>query len=93
MSSNRFAISFLWIQVIMIVVLQGVAAVLLWMLSPTTQLQTDTFALFLSVDILGFVILSYQYRSRRYGRMPSPAWVSLGYLALVALLSSNLIFH
>jgi len=93
MSSNRFAISFLWIQVIMVVALQGVAAVLLWLLSPTTQTQTDTFALFLSADILSFVILSYQYRSRRYGRVPSQAWVSLGYLALVILLSSNLIFR
>jgi hypothetical protein len=85
--------SFLWIQVIMIIVLQGIATVLLWLLSPTTQIQTDTFALFLSADIIGFVILSYQYRSRRYGRIPSQGWVSLGYLALVILLSSNLIFH
>lgn len=84
---------FLWLQVIMLVALQLTAAVLLWVMSPITPTQTDTFALFLSVDLLGFAILSYQYRTRRHGRLPNPAWTSLGYLALIILLSSNLILR
>lgn len=77
----------------MLIALQVTAAVVLWVLSPTTQPQTDTFALFLSADLLAFAILSYQYRARRSGTFPSAAWVSLGYLILVVLLSADLVIH
>ncbi|HZW85004.1 MAG TPA: hypothetical protein VFE91_03760 [Nitrososphaerales archaeon] len=94
MSSGFFAGSmFIRLQVIMLVALQVTAALVLWLLSPTTQPQTDTFALFLSVDLLAFAILSYQYRARRNGGLPNAAWVSVGYLVLVMLLSANLLIH
>jgi len=75
----------------MLVALQVTATALLWLLSPVTQAQTDTFALYLSVDLVAFAILSYQYRSLSAGRQASPSWLALGYLSLVVLLSSNLV--
>lgn len=94
MSNGFFAgSSFIRLQVIMLIVLQAAAAVVLWLLNPTTQPQTDTFALFLSVDLLAFAILSYQYRARRNGGLPNAAWVSVGYLVLVVLLSADLVIH
>ena len=75
----------------MLIALQVTATALLWLLSPVTQAQTDTFALYLSVDLVAFAILSYQYRSLRAGRQASASWLALGYLSLVLLLSSNLV--
>jgi hypothetical protein len=82
---------FVRLQAVMLIVLQVTATLLLWVLNPIAQAQTDTFALFLSVDLMGFVILSYLYRSHRYGRAPSPAWLAVGYFVLVALLAFDLI--
>ncbi len=78
-------------QVVFLVALQGATLVVLWLLNPLTQLATDTFALYLSLDLLAFAMISYIYRSRRGSREPSAAWLALGYLALMVLLVSNLV--
>jgi len=83
--------AFVTVQVVMLIALQVTATVLLWLLGPITQAQTDTFALYLSVDLVAFAILSYQYRSLRSGRQANTSWLALGYLSLVVLLSSNLV--
>ena len=82
---------FIIFQVVMVVALQATATVLLWLLGPITQAATDTFALYLSVDLVGFAMLSYMYRSMRGGRIASQSWLALGYLSIVVLLSSNLL--
>lgn len=76
---------------ILIIALQVTATALLWVLAPITQAQTDTFTLYLSVDLVGFAMLSYMYRAERQGRQASPSWLAMGYLSLVLLLSSNLL--
>ncbi|MDG6909559.1 MAG: hypothetical protein JRN57_01525 [Nitrososphaerota archaeon] len=78
-------------QVIFLVALQVTTLVVIWLLNPLTQIQTDTFALYLSLDLLAFAMISYIYRSRRESREPSDAWLAVGYLALMVLLVSNLI--
>jgi hypothetical protein len=78
------------IQVIMLIALQVTATGLLWFLNPIGQGATDTFALYLSVDLLSFAMLSYQYRTRKYDRKPSSLWLAVGYFVLVLLLTSNL---
>jgi hypothetical protein len=75
----------------MIIALQVTATAILWFLAPITQAATDTFALYLSVDLVGFAMLSYQYRVTKAGRGASQAWLALGYLAMVTLLASNLV--
>ena len=64
---------------------------MLWVLGPITQAETDTFALYLSVDLVAFAMLSYMYRAARQGRRASSSWLALGYLSLILLLSSNLL--
>jgi hypothetical protein len=76
-----------------LIVLQVMATAVLWVLNPIGQSQTDTFALFLSVDLISFAILSYQYRARRHGQMASSAWLAAGYLALIVLLIAALILR
>ncbi len=86
----RIAATLLAIQVVFLVALQGTSIVVIWLLNPLTQSATDTFALYLSVDLLAFTMMSYLYRSRRSGGEPSSAWLAVGYLVLVVLLVSNL---
>ena len=71
--------------------LQVATIVVLWFLNPLTQASTDTFALYLSADLLAFAMISYIYRSRRGSGTPSQPWLAVGYLALIMLLVSNLI--
>ena len=78
-------------QVIFLVALQFLTLAVLWILNPLTQQATDSFALYLSLDLLAFAIISYIYRSRRESRDPSRAWLAVGYLALIELLVSDLV--
>jgi hypothetical protein len=87
----RLDISLLTLQVIFLIALQVSSLVVLWLINPLTQAATDTFALYLSLDLLAFVMTSYVYRSRRSSRAPNQAWMACGYLALVVLLVSNLL--
>lgn len=82
---------FVVFQVVMLIALQALATVLLWYLSPITQAATDTFALYLSVDLVAFAMLSYLYRSHRDGRQANQSWLALGYTSMVVLLASNLL--
>ncbi len=87
----RLGISALSIQVIFLIVLQLASFTLLWLINPITQAATDTFALYLSLDLVAFAMLSYIYRSTKHGLDPAEGWMSLGYVSLVALLISNLV--
>ncbi len=87
----KLGVSFLMIQVIFLLVLQGCAIIVLWSLNPLSQSTTDAFALFLSIDILAFAVMSYLYRSFRSHARPSEGWLSLGYLALAVLIVSILV--
>jgi len=58
-------VSFLAIQVIFPIGLRGASFVVPWLLNPLTQAATDTFALYFSLDMVAFAILSYIYRSKR----------------------------
>ncbi len=82
--------AFLMFQVLSLITLQVCSVVVLWSLNALNQASTDAFALFLSIDVLAFVLTSYLYRSYRAGSSPHPTWVSAGYLALVVLLVSML---
>ncbi len=77
-------------QVLSLIALQVCSVIVLWSLNAVNQAATDTFALFLSIDVLAFVLTSYVYRSYRGGSSPSQSWVSTGYLALIVLLVSIL---
>ncbi|MDG7013347.1 MAG: hypothetical protein JRN11_02595 [Nitrososphaerota archaeon] len=86
----RIGATLMTVQVVFLIALQVTSLVVLWLLNPLTQAATDTFALYLSVDLLAFAMMSYIYRSRRYDRVASAAWLAVGYLVLIVLLASNL---
>ncbi len=78
------------LEVIFLVALQIASLVVLWLINPLTQAATDTFALYLSLNLVTFAIISYTYRSIKNGKIPSQAWMAVGYLVLIVLIVSNL---
>jgi hypothetical protein len=87
----RNGVSILMLETIFLVSLQCTTVVVLWLLNPLTQSATDTFALYLSLDLVAFAILSYTYRSLKNGGTPRQAWMAVGYLVLIVLIVSNLV--
>jgi hypothetical protein len=87
----RIGVSILVLETIFLVALQIATLVVLWVLSPLTQAATDTFALYLSLNLVAFAIISYTYRSTKNGRVPSQAWKAVGYLVLMVLVVANLV--
>ena len=76
-------------QVIFLIALQAATMAVIWLLNPLTQAAADTSALYLSLDLLAFVLIAYFYRSKHETKEPNFAWLSVGYLALIVLLVSN----
>ena len=87
---TRVSITSIALQFVFLVVLQASTIPVLWLLNPISQASTDAFALYLSLDLLAFAILSYAYRSMRWGRKPNQGWMAVGYLSLIILLVSAL---
>lgn len=87
----RIAVSIVGVQIIFLIALQISSLFVLWLLNPIGSSATDTFALYLSLDLLAFAMISYIYRSRRSSSEPSRAWLAVGYLSLMVLLVSNLL--
>ncbi len=79
------------VQVVFLVVLQVATVVVLWLVNPLTQSQTDAYALFLSIDLVAFVIISYTYRALKNNASPNSIWLSLGYLVIILLLVTDIL--
>ncbi len=78
------------IQVLSLLALQLASVVILWLLNPLTEVATNAFALFLSVNLVAFAMLSYIYRTGKSGGAPSRSWMLAGTFVLLLLLASNL---
>ncbi|MDA4119860.1 MAG: hypothetical protein OK436_04675 [Thaumarchaeota archaeon] len=87
----RLGVSIVMLETIFLVALQVGTLAVLWLLKPLTQSATDTFALYLSMNLVAFAIISYTYRSIKNGRAPSQTWKAIGYLVLMVLVVSNLV--
>jgi hypothetical protein len=74
-----------------ILILQAISVVLLWTLNSVNAASLDVFALFLAVDLLGFVLVVQFYRSIREGYVEGKGWIILAALAIVAILISSLL--
>ncbi|HEV2225238.1 MAG TPA: hypothetical protein VGR56_00375 [Nitrososphaerales archaeon] len=90
MEELMFHVPSLNVQFIFLIVLQLATIPVLWFVNPLSQSATDAFALYLSLDLLAFAIVSYAYRTTRWGKSVSQAWMAVGYLALIVLLVSTL---
>ena len=76
--------------ILLVLLLQATATVTLWTLNPTDPAGQAVFALLLGIDLLGFAMVSYLYRTEKAGAGFSRPWVLVGYgtfaLLLIAVL-------
>ena len=78
--------------VLLLLCLQAVATIFLWSLDALNQVSEGTFALFLAIDLLGFAMISYVYRSEKNSNHPSRNWLLVGCGMILILLFSSLYF-
>jgi hypothetical protein len=77
--------------VILLLVLQAASMIFLWTLDDLNEISEGTFALFLSVGLISFSIISYSYRVDKLNQEPSRIWVLAGCVLALVLLFSSLV--
>ncbi len=77
--------------VILLLLMQAFSVVFLWSLDTFTQASEDLFAIFLSIDLLAFAMLSYIYRKQRTEEGVR-GWVILGGCAAILVLMLGIVF-
>lgn len=72
--------------IILVLLLQATATVTLWTLNPTEPASQAVFATLLGIDLLGFAMISYLYRTEKAGTGFSRPWTLVGSAMFVILL-------
>jgi hypothetical protein len=76
--------------ILLLLVLQaGVTGFLIW-LSLASNSSEDTFALFLTVDLVAFAMVTYIFRTERVQAVPNPLWLFVGLGIIVAIFFASL---
>ena len=78
------------IQIVSLVLLQVAVTVFLWRLNPVTANGTALFAIFLSVDLLSFALISNIYRQEKQQKAQlSMKWLITGYIVIALLVVAS----
>lgn len=78
--------------IILLLVLQADVTGFLIALSFATNVNQNTFALLLTVDLIAFAMTTYIYRTERIQSLPSRVWLIVGSAVVAALFFSSLVF-
>ncbi len=74
-------------RILVLLLLFGIlSVVLLWTLNPTGSQSQTTFAIFLSIDLVVFAMVSYIFRASKWGEEVRRLPLLAGCLALLVLL-------
>ncbi len=77
--------------VLLVLLLQATATVTLWTLNPTDPEAQAVFATLLGIDLLGFAMVSYLYRTEKKRTGFSRPWMLAGCVVFVLLLAAVLL--
>lgn len=78
--------------ILLLLILQAdITGFLLW-LSFASNPSENTFALLLTVDLVGFAMMTYIYRTEKLQSLPSRAWIVIGSAIIVGTLFASLVF-
>ncbi len=75
----------------LLLALQAVSVVFLWSLNPSGRSGQVDFAIFLAVILVCLSLISYIFRTEKWGKGPSRALIVAGCVLLVGLLLSALL--
>lgn len=78
--------------IILLLILQADVTGFLISLSFAANVDQDTFALLLTVDLVAFAMTTYVYRTERIQALPSRLWLIVGSAVIAVVFFSSLIF-
>ena len=78
--------------IILLLVLQADVTGFLIALSFATNVDQNTFALLVTVDLIAFAMTTYIYRTERIQALPSRIWLIVGSAVIAVVFFSSLIF-
>ena len=78
--------------IILLLVLETDVTGFLIFLSFATSVNSNTFALLLTVDLIAFAMMTYIYRTEKIQALPSSVWLIVGSAIIASVFLSSLIF-
>jgi len=78
--------------VLLLLILQADVTGFLIALSFTTNVNQNTFALLLMIDLIAFAMTTYIYRTERLHALPSRVWLIVGSVVIATVFFSSLVF-
>ena len=78
--------------VLLLLILQADVTGFLIALSFASDVNQNTFALLLSIDLIAFAMMTYIYRTERLEALPNKIWIIVGSAVIVGVFFSSLIF-
>ncbi len=78
--------------IILLLILQADVTGFLVALSFASNVNQNTFALLLGIDLIAFAMTTYIYRTERIQGLPNRVWLIVGSAAIAIILFSSLTF-
>jgi hypothetical protein len=78
--------------IVLLLILQADVTGFLIVLSFASNVNQNTFALLLTIDLIGFAMTTYIYRTERTQTLPNRVWLIVGSAVIAAVFFSSLIF-
>ncbi len=78
--------------IILLLILQADVTGFLIALSFANNVNQNTFALLLTIDLVSFAMTTYIYRTERRQELPKRLWIIAGSVVIVGVFFSSLIF-
>lgn len=77
---------------VLLLILQADVTGFLIALSFASNVNQNTFALLLTLDLIAFAMMTYIYRTERLQVLPNKIWILVGSAVIVGIFFSSLIF-
>jgi hypothetical protein len=78
--------------VILLLILQADVTGFLIALSFASNVNQNTFALLLTIDLIAFSMMTYIYRTEKIDALPNRIWIIVGSAVIAGVFFSSLIF-
>ena len=78
--------------ILLLLILQADVTGFLIAISFASNVNQNTFALLLTVDMVAFAMMTYIYRTEKLQTVPSRLWILVGSVIIIGIFFSSLIF-
>ncbi len=78
--------------ILLLLILQADVTGFLIVLSFSSNVNQNTFALLLTIDLVAFAMMTYIYRTEKLQALPRRLWIIVGSAIIIGVFFSSLIF-